>query len=144
MHEKSLMVVGAASLVFAIAAGCGSQMNSPPFAGAPPKLDTAEKRRGEVVFMQNCNQCHPGGAGGLGPALNNKPPPAAAIKLVIRIGPGDMPSFGTADLSDDDVDAVAKYVVALRNADDDAREATEPGGGKEPIRERPTRTIMTP
>jgi mono/diheme cytochrome c family protein len=120
MRALGAAVIGAAALW-----GCTSQRSSPPFAGGLPNLNTAKRAHGEVVFMQNCNQCHPSDAGGLGPALNNKPAPATAIKAVVRIGPGDMPSFGDADLSDADVDAVADYVVALREADDEAEDARE-------------------
>lgn len=115
-------LVVAAGIVPLVSGGCASQQNSPPFAGAEPKLDTAELKSGEVLFMRNCNQCHPGGAGGLGPALNNKPPPKGAIALVIRTGPGEMPRFTDADLTSDQVDAITEYVVALRHADDDAEE----------------------
>ncbi len=119
MSKRSIGLAAAILVAGAVAAGCTSQTSSPPFAGRAPQLDTASKRHGEVLFMRNCNQCHPGGAGGLGPALNNKPAPAAAIKLVIRVGPGEMPSFGESFMSDGEVDAVADYVVALREADDD-------------------------
>jgi mono/diheme cytochrome c family protein len=106
-------------------AACGSSQQSEPFTGTTPLLETAEERHGQVVFARNCNQCHPGGEGGLGPALNNKPPPAAAIKLVVRIGPAAMPAFSEAELSDTDVDAVAAYVVALRNTSDRVEDRAE-------------------
>jgi mono/diheme cytochrome c family protein len=114
-------IILASSLAFAAVASfaCGSPHRSEPFTGQVPKLDTAQKRHGELVFAQNCNQCHPLGEGGLGPALNSKPAPAAAIKLVVRLGPGDMPSFGDDEMSDADVDAVAEYVVALRQSGED-------------------------
>jgi mono/diheme cytochrome c family protein len=113
-------VLGCSVFVAAIAAvACGSPHRSEAFTGSKPKLDTAEKRHGEMVFAQNCNQCHPLGEGGLGPALNDKPAPAGAIALVIRIGPGDMPAFDESELSDDDVDAVTQYVVALRQSGSD-------------------------
>jgi len=103
---------------------CEAARQSQPMTGALPKLDTPKKQAGEVVFMRNCNQCHPGGEGGLGPYLNNKPAPAAAIKLVINVGPGEMPSF-TGKLSPDEIDAVADYVVALRNTKSDKRHEDE-------------------
>ncbi|NUP13710.1 MAG: cytochrome c [Polyangiaceae bacterium] len=118
---KTPVTLAFASLWLVMSVGCGSQQSSPPIAGAEPVLETAQKKHGEVMFMRNCNQCHPGGAGGLGPALNNKPAPKGAIALVIRTGPGDMPAFGKEELSSDDVDAIAAYVVALRSAESDAQ-----------------------
>jgi mono/diheme cytochrome c family protein len=111
---KYLLVTALASAI----AACASPHVSEPFTGLRPILDTAEKRRGQIVFMKNCNQCHPGGEGGLGPALNNKPAPAAAIKLVVRAGPLAMPAFSEEEISSADLDAVAEYVVALRNTVD--------------------------
>jgi mono/diheme cytochrome c family protein len=105
-----LALAGGASLV----AACGSPHEAAPYTGKVPSLDTPAKQRGELVFAQNCNQCHPGGEGGLGPALNSKPAPVAAIKLVVRTGPAAMPSFGEDEISASDLDAVARYVVALR------------------------------
>jgi hypothetical protein len=61
-----------------------------------------------------CNQCHPGGEGGLGPALNNKPAPAVAVRLQVRKGLGAMPSFDEHDLSDRDMDDIVRYVLVLR------------------------------
>jgi len=113
-HGPHVVAAGALALATAVAA-CGSPHVAEPFTGAAPILDTAAKQRGELVFAKNCNQCHPGGEGGLGPALNSKPAPAAAIKLVVRTGPAAMPSFSESDINSDDLDAVAAYVVALRH-----------------------------
>lgn len=123
--KNKLTALGAVAFASAVLGACTSQQNSPPFARALPELRTAEEKRGEIVFMHNCNQCHPGGAGGLGPALNNKPAPGPAIMLVVRAGPGEMPRFSEKDLSDYDVKSVAAYVVALRHADNDAEDAAE-------------------
>ena len=80
-------------------------------AGQP---DTRAEARGERLYQRYCYQCHPGGAAGLGPALNNKPLPAIAIRTQIRNGVGAMPAFDAALLSDQDVDAITEYVEDLR------------------------------
>lgn len=116
---KTYVLAGSVFVAAIAAAACGSPHRSEAFTGSRPNLDTALKRRGEVVFAENCNQCHPLGEGGLGPALNSKPAPAGAIAAVIRLGPGDMPAFRESDLSNDDVDAVTQYVVALRQSGSD-------------------------
>jgi mono/diheme cytochrome c family protein len=102
------------ALALALATACGSSRRSEPILGPPP-LDAAEEQRGEQVFMKLCHQCHPGGGGGLGPGLNNKPAPAAAIRLQIRQGLGSMPSFKEDEISDADVDAVIAYLLAIRS-----------------------------
>lgn len=95
--------------------GCGTARRSEPIIG-PVALD-AELRRGREAFMQHCNECHPGGESGLGPAINNKSLPEALIKFQARHGLGAMPVITEHHLSDEELDAVAAYLVALRGAD---------------------------
>ncbi|HJP61658.1 MAG TPA: cytochrome c, partial [Gemmatimonadaceae bacterium] len=61
--------------------------------------------------------CHPGGAAGLGPPLNNKPAPAFVIRFQVRHGLGAMPAFDSTQISDADLHAVAEYLKALRRSD---------------------------
>ncbi len=49
-------------------------------------------------------------------APNDKPLPELAIRTQIRTGVGAMPSFDESWLTDDEVDAIAEYVQALRAA----------------------------
>jgi len=101
-------------LVFAIAA-CGKTQRGEPRA---PELRpaTVEVAQGESLFRKFCYQCHPNGAGGLGPAINDKPLPELAIRTQIRKGVGAMPAFGPDWLNDREVAAIAEYVQALRAA----------------------------
>jgi mono/diheme cytochrome c family protein len=69
-------------------------------------------RRGEVVFRENCNVCHPAGGRGLGPALHRSLARESAVQQ-IRDGIGLMPAFAPDKLSDPDVDAVLAYVDGL-------------------------------
>ena len=91
--------------------GCGSARRSEPLVG-PLRLD-AEQQRGEIVFFRFCHQCHPTGDAGLGPGINDKPLPGAAIRLQIRSGVGAMPSFDESEISDRDVDAIIEYLDVL-------------------------------
>ena len=114
------LTVAAGLLLVALApSGCGTARRSEPLAGPLPvaKLDPAQAesaRRGEVVFATNCYQCHPGGAAGLGPGLNDKPLPGFAIKTQVRRGVGAMPTFPEEEISDDALDDLITYLVALR------------------------------
>src|SRR5688572_24994535 len=103
------------ALAWVVLVACGSEHRGEPRA---PELQpqTVAAARGERLFQRFCYQCHPGGAAGLGPALNNKPLPTVAIKTQIRKGVGSMPAFGDDWLSDAQVDDIATYVRALRRA----------------------------
>jgi mono/diheme cytochrome c family protein len=103
--------------ILVLSTACGSSRRSEPMLGPPP-LDTPQEQKGEVLYMKFCHQCHPGGAGGLGPGLNNKPAPGAAIRLQIREGVGAMPSFGDNEIIDPDVDAIIAYMLAIRSYED--------------------------
>lgn len=103
-------IVGAGTLL--LAAGCGSERKQ----DVPTQqiAGNAELSRGQLVFMHECNQCHPNGAAGLGPAINDKPLPAGMIKMQVRQGLGTMPHFSPQHISDEDLSAVVAYLQARR------------------------------
>lgn len=102
-----------ASIVAVLPAACGSARRSEPLIG-DRQVPNGTIALGQQLFDRNCSQCHPGGAGGLGPALNNKPLPQWAIKFQVRQGLGAMPAFSDRELSDAQLEAVAQYLVWLR------------------------------
>jgi mono/diheme cytochrome c family protein len=93
--------------------GCGPAQVGEPF-GPPVRLASAEAETGERVFMEHCHQCHPGGAAGLGPAINNKPLPAFLMRMQVRRGLGAMPEFDQQMISDAELDALVTYLQELR------------------------------
>lgn len=99
-----------------VAAGCGTPRRGELF-GSALHIDTPELEKGQQVFMRYCNQCHPGGTGGVGPALNNKPLPGFFIRMQVRHGLGVMPGFTEDRISDEELDALVAYVKALRRAE---------------------------
>jgi mono/diheme cytochrome c family protein len=105
-----------AVLVAAIAA-CGSPRRGEPIVGPLP-LDDPAVARGRVAFAHTCAPCHPGGEGGLGPALNDKPAPAFLIKTQVRLGLGKMPGFDADKLPAETLDDIVEYLLALRAHDD--------------------------
>jgi mono/diheme cytochrome c family protein len=112
-----LPVVLLTSTLAAVAlVGCGSARRGAPLTGehVPP---TAEIRLGQRVFDAHCNGCHPGGAAGLGPALNNKPLPGWAIRFQVRHGLGAMPAFPLDVIPPEELDALVAYLVWLRRLD---------------------------
>jgi mono/diheme cytochrome c family protein len=114
-HARSWAVV-AGLAISACAAGCGSARKEE--IPAARFRDDPLLRRGQVVFMQTCNQCHVGGGPGLGPGLNDKPLPGFAIKTQVREGAGTMPAFPKEEISDEDLDAVVKYMKVRREQHD--------------------------
>jgi mono/diheme cytochrome c family protein len=99
-------------LFLVAAAGCAGR-RSEPLVG-PIALTTTKEQNGHKVFLEQCEQCHPGGEAGLGPGLNAKPAPEVAIKLQVRKGLGDMPAFNDQKISDADLDDIVAYMMALR------------------------------
>lgn len=72
-------------------------------------------QRGRMLFENNCEMCHGAaaqgatvGRGWIALALDRASP--AEIGEAIRIGPGVMPRWSAAVLSDGDIDALATYV----------------------------------
>ena len=96
-----------------IGLGCRGVRRGEPLTGeldrTGPKIE-----RGELVFQVHCHQCHPGGEGGLGPGLNDKPAPVWLMKTQVRLGLGVMPAFDKQQISDDQIDDLMAYLIALR------------------------------
>lgn len=70
---------------------------------------------GEKLFMANCEKCHPGGEGGLGPAINANPAPQFVKRFQVRHGLGVMPSFKSAELSKNDLHDISKFLRAWKS-----------------------------
>jgi mono/diheme cytochrome c family protein len=109
---KSTALFSVAFLIL-FGAGCGSVRRGEPFTGVREWKDP-EIRRGEVQFATHCYQCHPGGEGGLGPGLNDKPAPGWLMKTQVRTGLGAMPSFPKEVISSEELDDLVAYLLAVR------------------------------
>ena len=94
--------------------------------GGPPipdvDLSHAQLGEGQQVFELNCAPCH--SAAGSGGALLNQSAPdlrdatPTQTAEAIRSGPSPMPVFGTAAISQRQLDAVVAYVQYLRRPQD--------------------------
>jgi mono/diheme cytochrome c family protein len=92
-------------------------------AGTPTEETTTETTTGGAaadgreVFASNCGSCHTfadaGTTGTIGPDLDQSSADASAVEAQVRNGGGGMPAF-EGDLSDDEIVAVANYVVNER------------------------------
>jgi quinol---cytochrome-c reductase cytochrome c subunit len=91
---------------------------------AIPRVDAAagSLQTGGSLYRLNCAACHAWSGDG-GALLNREAPSVHAatevqIAEAIRIGPGNMPAFGTAAITRDELDSVIRYVRHLEHPDD--------------------------
>jgi mono/diheme cytochrome c family protein len=120
--QKTLAALSAVALSISgfLAVGCSTNRES------TATISTADLRvdprlaEGQRVFMQQCNQCHVGGAGGLGPSLNDKRIPSYYIKFQVRHAPGTMPKFGQSLISNAQLEDVIAYLKFLHKHPDAA------------------------
>lgn len=100
-------------LVLIILGSSCSVRRSGPF-GGPLALEDKQVKQGQVLYMKNCQKCHPQGEGGLGPALNVNPAPSFLKKFQVRHGLGVMPSFKKDELSKDELESISIYMRKLK------------------------------
>lgn len=86
-------------------------------------LDDAELAEGGELFRANCAACHSAAAAGgalsygrAAPALDQVGP--LQIAAAVRVGPGQMPVFSEATLSDEELADVISYVEYLESPED--------------------------
>jgi mono/diheme cytochrome c family protein len=70
---------------------------------------------GERFYMASCDKCHPGGEGGLGPAINSNPAPQFIKRFQMRHGLGVMPSFKQTELSKKELHDISRYLRAWKH-----------------------------
>lgn len=111
-RRPSVLVLAAVALL--LLGACTSARRTEPLA---PPIDTGDPvvARGRVVFFQHCHPCHPHGEGGLGPAIVNKPLPEFLMKFQVRHGLGVMPGFDAEKIPKDDLEALMRYLKAVRS-----------------------------
>jgi mono/diheme cytochrome c family protein len=114
--KKMLVAIGISLLLFHLQVGCGSPKRGELY-GGPMAIESALAEKGVKVFAVYCNQCHPGGTAGVGPALNNKPLPGFLIKFQVRHGLGAMPAFSEEEIGPQELDALVAYLKELRRAE---------------------------
>src|SRR5687768_1944788 len=109
MNTNPLQILAVTFTLLLTVATC-SPRRSLPLEG-PLALDQNEQR-GEKVFMENCQRCHPGGEAGLGPAINTAS--SFTKRFQIRHGLGAMPAFDENMISDQQLENVLSYLKALK------------------------------
>jgi hypothetical protein len=102
-------------LLVVFTTACRSVRRGEPI-GRPVHFTSAESQRGQVIFQQRCDRCHPNGEGGLGPSLNDKPAPKFLMKTQVRTGLGAMPHFDGQTISREELKDLTAYIIDLRKA----------------------------
>lgn len=106
----ALIALGPLSAIVSIGCSAARRPNTIP---APTLRQNPRLAEGQRVFMQHCNQCHVGGAAGLGPSINDKHLPGWLVKFQVRHGLGVMPAFSPKHISDSQLDDLVWYVKYL-------------------------------
>ena len=120
MSPRNLLLLASASALSAIAVGCScSDPRVPNSISAEQLRSQPRLAEGQHAFMQSCNQCHPGGSGGLGPPLNDKRFPPFVLRMKVRHSIGTMPKFSEEALPDAQLDDITVYLRYLRQNQDD-------------------------
>jgi ubiquinol-cytochrome c reductase cytochrome c subunit len=97
-----------------------ASFGGPPVPAVQPARGSLS--RGHDLFALNCAGCHTiqgqGGivTGGIVPSLNLVTP--RQVAEAIRVGPYVMPRFGAAEISDADIDSIARYVQSTQRPQD--------------------------
>jgi mono/diheme cytochrome c family protein len=112
--KSAALIILICSLLLHIA--CASARRGEPLTGSS-EIPDPQVEQGQIVFMQKCHKCHPGGEAGLGPAINDKPLPEFLMRFQVRHGVGAMPSFSEEEITDAQLDDLMEYLKMLRHHD---------------------------
>jgi mono/diheme cytochrome c family protein len=105
-------------LLLCLTTFCGTPKRSEPVMGKL-QIKSENVAHGQIVFMNNCQKCHPGGEAGTGPSINNVPIPGILKRVRVRskaflLGLGRMPSFKKNEISRTEMDDLIAYLKALK------------------------------
>jgi mono/diheme cytochrome c family protein len=111
--QKTALITTFIAAALVLGSGCSARRGEPLH--GPLDISDPAVARGQLVFMRECYQCHPGGDAGLGPAINNKPLPGFLMKFQVRNGLGAMPAFSQQEIASEELEDLVSYLKALRN-----------------------------
>ena len=84
--------------------------NAAAYAGPITGTDVAA---GQALYEEHCNNCHPGGEAGYGPAVANIGWDAGHMRMQIREGEGRMPAFGEDQLDAAGLENMILYIQSI-------------------------------
>ena len=80
-------------------------------------IGSTDVARGQEVFVEFCEGCHPGGQEGDGPKIAGLSESASQLRFKVRAGGDDMPAFEPSKISDADLEALVAYSVTIGTVD---------------------------
>ncbi len=117
MKKASIFIcITVAVAVNLLAVSCAVR-KSEPITGKEFVPKNERIANGEKVYMAHCQKCHPGGEGGLGPAINSNPAPGFVKRFQMRHGLGVMPGFKKNEITKKDLHDISKYLKAWKHYD---------------------------
>ena len=111
---KALNWIFPSVIAAAFAVSCSSRVSEPVKQEVFDPGSTSVQN-GEVIYMQHCQKCHPGGEAGLGPAINSNPAPQFVKRFQVRHGLGVMPAFPKETISREDLRDLSSFLKAWKN-----------------------------
>ena len=111
--KVNLIFLLASCLTAALFVNSCSVRRSVPIEG-PLALKDSSVVKGQILFMANCQKCHPVGEPGLGLSLNSNPAPGFLKRFQVRHGLGVMPSFSKKEVTGEELDDIISYMTARR------------------------------
>lgn len=135
VHQKPAFSADEIRAIVEYASGLGGG-GGPPIPAVRPN----NVRLGQTLYLDNCAACHSatgiGGTltnGGFAPSLFRATP--TQVGEAVRVGPGLMPAYPRAVLTDEEVDALAAYVDVLQDENGDIDRGGLPLGRTGPVTE---------
>lgn len=115
MNRFSAIIFVLSFAIIALIANACAVRKSEPVKGKTFQITNESVAKGEQLYMNHCQKCHPGGEGGLGPAINSNPAPQFIKRFQVRHGLGVMPSFKKDEISQDDLKSISRYLKAWKH-----------------------------
>jgi mono/diheme cytochrome c family protein len=99
--KPALAIAAVAALVIGGAAVASQKLGQPQGERAP-----------EVIYAKTCGYCH---GRNVGPVIRGRALSAAAVALQVRHGQNGMPAFRPTEITNSELDALAKWVSASKS-----------------------------
>jgi mono/diheme cytochrome c family protein len=97
-------------IVFGLAAGAVMLIGGVAFAAQ--KLGQPQGERApEVIYAKTCGYCH---GSNVGPVIRGRALSVDVIKLMVRSGPNGMPAFRQTEVTNSELDKLAKWISASK------------------------------
>ena len=104
--------------VFAIVAGASSLLSAcnpgrQDGTAVASNVSDANAPPGKIIYEKHCIGCHPYGKGGIGPNLSKRKLTPEIVRKKVRKGGLIMPSFSEQQISNEELEQLAEFVVSL-------------------------------